>query len=139
MLKQVVNTKGWLHLHRQWIWRLLHLQVRWKRKLPDLLRRDGTEDGKCNCCHGLAVDLRYDQPLLLYATGKPPALPFSTLTESSCAISYLFASSFPGEFLARLCRGFRAGGARHNSREKLMFRLPSWGTIRRGISGQTMT
>ena len=25
----------------------------------------GTEDGKCNCCHGLAVDRRYDQPLLL--------------------------------------------------------------------------
>jgi hypothetical protein len=25
----------------------------------------GTEDGKCNCCHGLAIDLRYDQPLLL--------------------------------------------------------------------------
>ena len=25
----------------------------------------GAEDGKCNCCHGLAVDLRYDQPLLL--------------------------------------------------------------------------
>ena len=25
----------------------------------------GTEDGKCNCCHGLAVDTRYDQPLLL--------------------------------------------------------------------------
>jgi hypothetical protein len=25
----------------------------------------GTEDGKCNCCHGLAVDIRYDQPLLL--------------------------------------------------------------------------
>lgn len=25
----------------------------------------GSEDGKCNCCHGLAVDLRYDQPLLL--------------------------------------------------------------------------
>ncbi len=25
----------------------------------------GTADGKCNCCHGLAVDLRYDQPLLL--------------------------------------------------------------------------
>jgi len=25
----------------------------------------GTEDGKCNCSHGLAVDTRYDQPLLL--------------------------------------------------------------------------
>ena len=25
----------------------------------------GTEDGKCDCCHGLAVDTRYDQPLLL--------------------------------------------------------------------------
>jgi hypothetical protein len=25
----------------------------------------GTGDGKCNCCHGLAVDTRYDQPLLL--------------------------------------------------------------------------
>ncbi len=25
----------------------------------------GTENGKCNCCHGLAVDLRYEQPLLL--------------------------------------------------------------------------
>jgi len=25
----------------------------------------GTEDGKCNCCHGLAIDLRYGQPLLL--------------------------------------------------------------------------
>lgn len=25
----------------------------------------GAEDGKCNCCHGLAVDVRYDQPLLL--------------------------------------------------------------------------
>lgn len=25
----------------------------------------GSEDGKCNCCHGLAVDTRYDQPLLL--------------------------------------------------------------------------
>jgi hypothetical protein len=25
----------------------------------------GTENGKCNCCHGLAIDLRYDQPLLL--------------------------------------------------------------------------
>jgi len=25
----------------------------------------GTQDGKCNCCHGLAIDLRYDQPLLL--------------------------------------------------------------------------
>jgi hypothetical protein len=25
----------------------------------------GTEDGKCNCCHGLALDTRYEQPLLL--------------------------------------------------------------------------
>jgi hypothetical protein len=25
----------------------------------------GTEDGMCNCSHGLAVDTRYDQPLLL--------------------------------------------------------------------------
>jgi hypothetical protein len=25
----------------------------------------GTEDGKCDCSHGLAVDSRYDQPLLL--------------------------------------------------------------------------
>jgi hypothetical protein len=25
----------------------------------------GTEDGQCNCSHGLAVDMRYDQPLLL--------------------------------------------------------------------------
>ena len=25
----------------------------------------GKEEGKCNCCHGLAVDLRYEQPLLL--------------------------------------------------------------------------
>ena len=25
----------------------------------------GTENGKCDCCHGLAVDTRYDQPLLL--------------------------------------------------------------------------
>ena len=25
----------------------------------------GSEDGKCDCSHGLAVDLRYDQPLLL--------------------------------------------------------------------------
>ena len=25
----------------------------------------GTEDGKCDCSHGLAVDMRYDQPLLL--------------------------------------------------------------------------
>jgi len=25
----------------------------------------GTEDGKCDCSHGLAVDTRYDQPLLL--------------------------------------------------------------------------
>jgi hypothetical protein len=25
----------------------------------------GSEDGKCDCCHGLAVDTRYDQPLLL--------------------------------------------------------------------------
>ncbi len=25
----------------------------------------GTADGKCRCCHGLAVDRRYDQPLLL--------------------------------------------------------------------------
>jgi hypothetical protein len=25
----------------------------------------GTEDGKCNCCHGLAVDHRYGEPLLL--------------------------------------------------------------------------
>ncbi len=25
----------------------------------------GTADGKCDCCHGLAVDTRYDQPLLL--------------------------------------------------------------------------
>ena len=25
----------------------------------------GTADGKCDCCHGLAVDLRYEQPLLL--------------------------------------------------------------------------
>jgi hypothetical protein len=25
----------------------------------------GAEDGKCDCCHGLAVDMRYDQPLLL--------------------------------------------------------------------------
>ncbi len=25
----------------------------------------GTEDGKCHCCHGLAIDTRYDQPLLL--------------------------------------------------------------------------
>jgi hypothetical protein len=25
----------------------------------------GTEDGRCNCSHGLAVDTRYDQPLLL--------------------------------------------------------------------------
>jgi hypothetical protein len=25
----------------------------------------GTEDGKCNCSHGLALDTRYDQPLLL--------------------------------------------------------------------------
>jgi hypothetical protein len=25
----------------------------------------GSEDSKCDCCHGLAVDLRYDQPLLL--------------------------------------------------------------------------
>lgn len=25
----------------------------------------GSQDGLCNCCHGLAVDTRYDQPLLL--------------------------------------------------------------------------
>jgi hypothetical protein len=25
----------------------------------------GREDGKCDCCHGLAVDMRYGQPLLL--------------------------------------------------------------------------
>ncbi len=25
----------------------------------------GSEDGKCDCCHGLAVDTRYEQPLLL--------------------------------------------------------------------------
>lgn len=25
----------------------------------------GSGDGQCNCCHGLAVDTRYDQPLLL--------------------------------------------------------------------------
>jgi hypothetical protein len=25
----------------------------------------GTEDGKCNCCHGLAIDHRYGEPLLL--------------------------------------------------------------------------
>lgn len=25
----------------------------------------GTEDGKCNCSHGLSLDTRYDQPLLL--------------------------------------------------------------------------
>jgi hypothetical protein len=25
----------------------------------------GTADGKCHCCHGMVVDLRYDQPLLL--------------------------------------------------------------------------
>jgi len=25
----------------------------------------GTENGKCNCSHGLALDMRYDQPLLL--------------------------------------------------------------------------
>ncbi|HEV2273694.1 MAG TPA: hypothetical protein VGR96_05980 [Acidobacteriaceae bacterium] len=25
----------------------------------------GAADGECNCCHGLAVDMRYDQPLLL--------------------------------------------------------------------------
>jgi hypothetical protein len=25
----------------------------------------GTEDGKCDCCHGLAIDTRYDQPLLM--------------------------------------------------------------------------
>jgi hypothetical protein len=25
----------------------------------------GAEDGKCNCSHGLGVDMRYDQPLLL--------------------------------------------------------------------------
>jgi hypothetical protein len=25
----------------------------------------GTLDGQCDCCHGLAVDMRYDQPLLL--------------------------------------------------------------------------
>jgi outer membrane protein assembly factor BamB len=25
----------------------------------------GTEDGKCDCCHGLTLDTRYDQPLLL--------------------------------------------------------------------------
>ena len=25
----------------------------------------GAEDGKCDCCHGLSVDLRYEQPLLL--------------------------------------------------------------------------
>jgi hypothetical protein len=25
----------------------------------------GSTDGKCDCCHGLAVDLRYEQPLLL--------------------------------------------------------------------------
>jgi hypothetical protein len=25
----------------------------------------GSEDGKCDCSHGLAVDIRYDQPLLL--------------------------------------------------------------------------
>lgn len=25
----------------------------------------GMEDGKCQCCHGLAVDTRYEQPLLL--------------------------------------------------------------------------
>ena len=25
----------------------------------------GADDGKCNCCHGLAVDPRYEQPLLL--------------------------------------------------------------------------
>lgn len=25
----------------------------------------GSEDGKCDCCHGISVDTRYDQPLLL--------------------------------------------------------------------------
>jgi hypothetical protein len=25
----------------------------------------GAGDGKCDCCHGLAIDMRYDQPLLL--------------------------------------------------------------------------
>jgi DNA-binding beta-propeller fold protein YncE len=25
----------------------------------------GAEDGKCQCCHGLALDMRYDQPYLL--------------------------------------------------------------------------
>lgn len=27
--------------------------------------RLGAADGECNCCHGLAIDIRYDQPLLL--------------------------------------------------------------------------
>jgi len=26
---------------------------------------NGTEDGKCDCCHGVSLDTRYDQPLLL--------------------------------------------------------------------------
>jgi hypothetical protein len=47
----------------------------------------GTEDGKCDCSHGLAVDKRYDQPLLLVCDRENFRLSHFDLTASSLATS----------------------------------------------------
>jgi len=47
------SGSGRVDLYCEWLWRFAHVHIRQKRQLPiDLLRR-GTEDGKCNCCHGV--------------------------------------------------------------------------------------
>ena len=53
------------HLHRQWLWRLAHIPVRQERRISRKLCGQGRTDGLFDCSHGMAVDTRYDQPLLL--------------------------------------------------------------------------
>ena len=64
-LTAAVPGAGRQHLYRQWLWGFAAIPVRQQRQLQGGLLGSGKADGLMDCSHGLAVDTRYDQPLLL--------------------------------------------------------------------------
>ena len=55
----------WIDLYRQWLRRLPNFSLRQEWKLQSKLLGKGSADGQLDCSHGLSLDTRYDQPLLL--------------------------------------------------------------------------
>ena len=76
----------------------------------------GSADGQLDCSHGLALDTRYDQPLLLVCDRENRRLCHFDLDGNYVrTITSASPAALPGKLPRRLCGGFRTGRARHDS------------------------